>query len=137
MQTKTILKILSFPFLPAELGLSDQSTVVVLQHVIKGRLKRVWHPDSKYEDIYNWIGTFYESPLYFYPKTDPINRVNPNEVVGDRDVVLFMEETTLEDYSEFLSFCDTMKNKTNSMNNMNEFFAPLDDKRKKDDQNFL
>ena len=117
--------------LPAELGLSDQSTVVAVQH-IKGRLTRFCDPDSKYEDIYNWIGTFYESPLYFYLKTDPINRVDPNEVVGDRDVVLFMEETTLEDYSEFLSFCDTVKNKANPMNNMSEFFAPLDDKKKKE-----
>ena len=32
-----------------------------------------------------------------------------------------MEKTNLEDYSEFLSFCDTV-----------EFFAPLDDKRKKE-----
>ena len=81
--------------LPAELGLSDQSTVARVQH-IKGRLTRFCHPDSKYEDVYNWIRAFYESPLYFYLKTDPINRVNPNEVVGDRDVVLFMEKTTLE-----------------------------------------
>ena len=118
--------------LPIELGLSDQSTVVVVQHIIKGQLTRFCHPDSKYEGIYNSIGAFYESPLYFYLKTDPINRVDPNEVVGERDVVLFMEETTLEDYSEFLSFCDTMENTTNPMNNMSEFFAPLDDKRKKE-----
>ena len=43
-----------------------------------------------------------------------------------------MEETTLEDYSEFLSFCDTMENTTNPVNNVNEFFSPLDDKRKKE-----
>ena len=117
--------------LPAELGLSDQSTVVTIQHMIKGRLTRFCHPDSKYEDIYDWISAFDESPLYFYLKTNPINRVDPNEVAGDKDVVLFMEETTLEDYSKFLSFCDTMENMTNPMNNMSEFFAPLDDKRKK------
>ena len=70
-------------------------------------------------------------------KTDPINRVDPNEVVGDKDVVLFLGETTLEGYSEFLSFCDTMENTTDPMNNMSKFFAPLDDKRKKDVQNFL
>ena len=58
--------------------------------------------------------------------------MDPNEVVGERDVVLLMDETTLKDYSEFLSFCDTMENTTNPMNNMSEFFAPLDDKRKKE-----
>ena len=42
-----------------------------------------------------------------------------------------MEKTNLEDYSEFLSFCNTVEN-TNPMNNMSEFFAPLDDKRKKE-----
>ena len=66
--------------LPAELCLSDQSTVARVQH-IKGRLTKFCHPDSKYEDVYNWIGAFYESPLYFYLKTDPINIVDPNEVV--------------------------------------------------------
>ena len=80
---------------------------MAVQHIIKGRLTRVCHPDSKYEGIYNWIDAFYESPLYFYLKTDPINKVNPNEVVEDRDVVSFMEQTTLEDYSEFLNFYDT------------------------------
>ena len=39
--------------LPAELGLPDQSTVVAVQHIIKGRLTRFCHPDSKYEDINN------------------------------------------------------------------------------------
>ena len=58
--------------------------------------------------------------------------MDPNEVVGERDVVLFMEETTLEDYSEFLSFRDTMENTINPMNNMSKFFAALDDKRKKE-----
>ena len=85
--------------LPAELGLSDQSTMVTVQYFIKGRLIRFCHPDSKYEDIYNWIGAFDESPLYFYLKTNPINRLDPNEVVRGRDSVLFMEETTLKDYS--------------------------------------
>ena len=36
----------------AELGFSDQSTVVAVQHIIKGRFRRFCHPDSKYEDIY-------------------------------------------------------------------------------------
>ena len=117
--------------MPAELALSDQSTVVTVQHIIKGRLKRFGHPDSKCEDIYNWIGAFDESSLYFYLKTNPINRVDPNEVFGNRDAVLFMEGTTFEDYSELLSFCVTMENTTNPINNMSEFFAPLDDKRKK------
>ena len=90
------------------------------------------HPHSKCEDTYNWIGAFYESSLYFHLKTDPINRVDPNEVIGDKDVVLFIQETALEDYFEFLSFCDTVENATNSMNNMSEFFAPLDEKRKKE-----
>ena len=58
--------------------------------------------------------------------------MDPNNAVGDRDVALFIEETNLEDYSEFLSFCDIMENTTNSMNNMSKFFAPLDDKRKKE-----
>ena len=58
--------------------------------------------------------------------------MDPNEVLGDKDVVSFMEETALEDYFEFLSFCDTVENKTNPMNNMSEFFTPLDDKRKKE-----
>ena len=58
--------------------------------------------------------------------------MDPNDAVGDRDVALFTEETTLENYSEFLSFCDIMENTTNSMNNMSKFFAPLDDKRKKE-----
>ena len=35
---------------------------------------------------------------------DPINSVDPNEIVGGRDVVLFIEETTLEDYT-FLWYC--------------------------------
>ena len=39
--------------LPAELGLPDQSIVVAVQHIIKGRLTRSCHPDSKYEDINN------------------------------------------------------------------------------------
>ena len=30
---------------------------------------------------------------------DPINSVDPNEIVGGRDVVLFIEETRLEDYT--------------------------------------
>ena len=117
--------------LPSKLGFSDQATVVAVQH-IKGRLTRFCHPDSKYEDIYNWIGAFYESPLYFYLKRDPINRVDTSEVVGERDVVLIMKEITFEDYFEFLSFCDTMESTSNPMNNMSEFFAPLDDKRKKE-----
>ena len=58
--------------------------------------------------------------------------MDPNEVLGDKDVVSFMEETALEDYFEFLSFCDTVENKTNPMNNMSGFFTPLDDKRKKE-----
>ena len=105
--------------------------MVAIQH-IKGRLTRFSHPDSKYEDINNWIGAFNESPLYFYLKRDPINRMDPNEVVGERDVVLFMEEATLEDYSEFLSLHDTMESTINPMNNMSEFFAALDDKRKEE-----
>ena len=83
-------------------------------------------------DIYNWIGAFYESPLYFYLKRDPINRVDTSEVVGERDVVLIMKEIAFEDYFEFLSFCDTMESTSNPTNNMSEFFAPLDDKRKKE-----
>ena len=71
---------------------------------------KILSPQFKiWEYIYKWIGAFYESPLHFYLKIDPINRVYPNEVVGERDVVLFMEETTLEAYTEFLSFCDTME----------------------------
>ena len=85
--------------MPAELGLSDQSTVVAVQHIIIKQLISFCHPDSKYEDIYNWIGAFYEPPLYFYLKTDPINSVDPNEIAGGRDVVLFIEKTTLEDYT--------------------------------------
>ena len=34
---------------------------------------------------------------------DPINSVDPNEIVGGRDV-LFTEETILEDYT-FLWYC--------------------------------
>ena len=48
--------------LPAELGQSDQSTVVAVQHIIIKQLISFCHPDSKYEDIYNWIGGFYETP---------------------------------------------------------------------------
>ena len=73
--------------------------MVTVQHIIKGRFIRLCQPDSKYEDIYNWIGALDESPLYFYLKTNSIKRVDPNEVVRGRDSVLFMEETTLKDYS--------------------------------------
>ena len=48
--------------MPAKLGLSDQSTVVAVQHIIIKQLISFCHPDSKYEDIYNWIGGFYETP---------------------------------------------------------------------------
>ena len=54
--------------LPAELGLSDQSTVVAVQHTKRTACKILSPRFKRWGYIYNWIGAFYESPLYFYLK---------------------------------------------------------------------
>ena len=64
----------------------------MIRHPVLGSLTRICKPELTYAQIYLWIGSMKETPLYFYLKDNPRNVISPMLKVTEPRL-LFLEET--------------------------------------------
>ena len=64
----------------------------MIRHPVLGSLTRICKPELTYSQIYLWIGSMKETPLYFYLKDNPMNIISPMLKIREPRL-LFLEET--------------------------------------------
>ena len=76
-----------------EPAISEPHNVVMIRHPVLGSLTRICKPELTYSQIYLWIGSMKETPLYFYLKDNPVNIISPMVKISEPRL-LFLEETS-------------------------------------------
>ena len=72
--------------------ISEPHNVVMIRHPALGSSPRICKPELTYSQIYLWIGSMKETPLYFYLKDNPMNIISPMVKISEPRL-LFLQET--------------------------------------------
>ena len=90
--TKTLSEITKAR-LADEPAISEPHNVVMIPHPVLGSLTRICKSELTYSQIYLWIGSMKETPLYFYLKENPVNIISPMVKISEPRL-LSLEETS-------------------------------------------
>jgi len=74
--------------------LTEDSTVVFIQHMTLGKIRRIFRPSDRVQMIYDWVGSLSLTPKHF-KLTRPFSHTHilPDEIISklDRDVLSMIE----------------------------------------------